>query len=178
MNNMIIIKGGNDFYILLGLSIIIITLVLTFNLGKDSDTIYSIVELICNRLYANMYEYCQFGQVYSEILLWGLFSTYCIQTKELQLLFPIIIGLLTLACTIWSYSITIRLLINDAKCFDIIFDYDYLSVYMIFTNFIILNLIFIAIIIITIIYKIKNRNKQNKQNKQNTELDMVELVIK
>ena len=122
-----------------------------------------------------MYEYCQFGSVYSEILLWGLFSTYCIQTKELQLLFPILIGLMTLACTIWSYSIIIRLFTNDAKCFDIIYEYDYLSIYMILTNFIILTLIFVITIIITIIYKIKNRNKKMNDS---SELDTIELVIK
>ena len=170
---MIIVKGDSDFYILLVLSIIIITLVLTFNLGKDSDTIESNVEPYCNRIYANMYEYCQFGSIYSEILLWGLFSTYCIQTKELQLLFPIIIGLMTLVCIIWSDVIMIRLLINNFNCYEIIKNYDGLSVYMQITNFIILNLIFIATIIITIIYKIKNKNR----NKKILESDMVELVI-
>ena len=147
MNNMIIIKGDSDFYILLVISIIIITLVLTFNLGKDSDYIEFDFDInlttikTCNRIYANMYEYCQFGSIYSEILLWGLFSTYCIQTKELQLLFPIIIGLMTMVCIVWSYVITIRLFTNDNKCYDIIKNYDELSVYMQITNFIILNLI-------------------------------------
>ena len=172
MNNIIIIKGESDFYILLGISVIIILLVLTFNLGKDSDTIDSNVDLICNRLYSNMYEYCQFGSVYSEILLWGLFGTYCIQTKELQLLFPILIGLMTLACTFWSYSIIIRLFTNDNKCFDIIYEYDYLSICMILTNFIILTLIIITIIIVTIIYKIKNKKINNS-----SESDTIELVV-
>jgi len=85
---MIIIKGDSDFYILLGISIIIILLVLTFNLGKDSDTIETEtnVKSSCNKIYSSMYEYCQFGSIYSEILLWGL------------LLFPIIISLMTISC--------------------------------------------------------------------------------
>ena len=65
-----------DFSILIIISIITIMLVLTFNLGKDSDTleyetqfknntiIYSIPK-ICNSIYSNMYSYCQFGEIYS-----------------------------------------------------------------------------------------------------------------
>jgi len=55
-----------DFYILIFISIITILLILTFNLGKDSDTLE--YETICvnNTIeYSNMYSYCQFGEIYS-----------------------------------------------------------------------------------------------------------------
>ena len=169
---MIIIKGDSDFYILLVLSIIIILPV--FKLGKDSDTIESNVESSCNRIYANMYKFGQFCSIYSVILLWRLFGTYSIQTKELQLLFRIIIHLMTLVCIIWSDVIIIQLFLNDFNCYDIIKNYDGLRVYMQITNFIILNLIFIFSIICIIIYKIKNRNKKINDL---SDSDMIELGI-
>ena len=77
MNPIIQFSSSNyDFYILIFVSIITILLVLTFNLGKDSDTLeyeticvnntieYSIPK-ICNSIYSNMYSYCQFGEIYS-----------------------------------------------------------------------------------------------------------------
>jgi len=81
---------------------------------------------------------------------------------------------MSISCTIWSYVIIIRLLINDYDCYEIIKNYDELSVFMQITNFIILNLILIVSIIGICIYNIKSRNK--KQNKVDS--DMVELVIK
>ena len=160
---MIIVYGDSDFYILLGISIIVIILVLTFNVGKDSDTIEFHNGTKCNEIYSSMYEYCQFGSVYSEILLWGLFSTYCIQTKELQLIFPILISLMTIACTTWSTIITIRLISDNYYCLKIVYDYDYLSIAMHITNTILLNLILIGGLIFGIIYKLKTRKKIDKE---------------
>lgn len=146
-----------DFYILIFVSIITILLVLTFNLGKDSDTLeyeticvnntieYSIPK-ICNSIYSNMYSYCQFGEIYSEILLWGLFSTYCIQTKELQMIFPIIIFLMTLVCIIWNIILNGNIIYN-INCFNIIYSYDYLSMIMFIINSILLILIFSIFIV-------------------------------
>ena len=173
-----------DFYILIGISIITILIVLTFNLGKDSDTleyetqcenntiIYSIPK-ICNSIYSNMYSYCQFGEIYSEILLWGLFSTYCIQTKELQMIFPIIISIMTLVCIIWNIFLNINL-INNNNCFNIIYSYDYLSMIMFIINSVILMLIFIMFIIFMTYYFYKQKKYQNKQKIE----DNIELINK
>ena len=167
-----------DFYILILISIITIMLVLTFNLGKDSDTleyetqcenntiIYSIPK-ICNSIYSNMYSYCQFGEIYSEILLWGLFSTYCIQTKELQMIFPIIISLMTLVCIIWNIILNTN--IFNSNCYDIIYSYDYLSMIMFIINSIILITIFITFIVFVIILFCKKSYK-NKEIDDNIEL--------
>lgn len=174
-------NSKQDFYILIFVSIITILLVLTFSLGKDTDTIsyettclndtviYSIPK-ICNRIYSNMYSYCQFGEIYSEILLWGLFSTYCIQTKELQMIFPIIITLMTIVCIIWNFTININL-INNNNCFDIIYSYDYLSMIMLIINSIILLSIFM-IFVICIMYYLYKKGLTKKKDK----IDSIELL--
>lgn len=171
-------QSTRDFYILILISIITIMLVLTFNLGKDSDTleyetqcenntiIYSIPK-ICNSIYSNMYSYCQFGEIYSEILLWSLFSTYCIQTKELQMIFPIIISMMTLVCIVWNIILNINIINND--CYDIIYSYDYLSMIMFIINSIILIAIFISFIVFVIILFCK-KSYQNKKIDDSIEL--------
>jgi len=175
-----------DFYILIIISIITILLVLTFNLGKDSDTLeyeticvnntieYSIPK-ICNSIYSNMYSYCQFGEIYSEILLWGLFSTYCIQTKELQMIFPIIISLMTLVCIIWNIILNTNIINNN--CYDIIYSYDYLSMIMFIINSILLMLIFSMFIIFIVYYFYKQKKYQNNKKIENIE-DNIELINK
>ena len=118
------VKGNFEFSILIAISVVVILLVLTFNLGKDSDmldfqvtcvnnSIQYTISKRCNDLYSNMYSYCQYGSVYSEILLWGLFSTYCIQTKELQMIFPLIIGLLSVVCICLNIYINTQLWNNN-----------------------------------------------------------------
>ena len=183
MNSIIYLSNSKyDFYILIFISIITILLVLTFNLGKDSDTIeyeticvnntieYSIPK-ICNDIYSNMYSYCQFGSIYSEILLWGLFSTYCIQTKELQMIFPIIISIMTFVCIIWNICLNIIIYNND--CFDIIYSYDYLSMIMFIVNSIILLSILFGWIIFLIYYIFNNKNKKNKDIKDNDNIELI-----
>lgn len=155
-----------EMHIFVIVSVITICLVITFNLGKDSDTIeyetfcandtitYSIPK-ICNEIYSNMYAYCQYGSIYSEILLWGLFSTYCVQTKQLQIIFPIIIAIMTLSCIIWNIALVIKISINN--CYDIINSYDYLSMEMFICNAVILYGIFICSVIIAIIHIYKKK---------------------
>ena len=177
MNQIIQFSSKHDFYILIFISIITILLVLTFNLGKDSDTLeyeticinntieYSIPK-ICNDIYSNMYSYCQFGGINSEILLWGLFSTYCIQTKELQMIFPVIIFLMSFVCIIWN--ICLNIIIYKNNCYDIIYSYDYLSMIMFIMNSIILLSIFLGFIIF-LSYHFINKKKR-KEIDDNIEL--------
>ena len=117
-----------------------------------------------------MYSYCQFGEIYSEILLWGLFSTYCIQTKELQMIFPIIISMMTLVCIIWNIILNINIINND--CYDIIYSYDYLSMIMFIINSIILIAIFISFIVFIIILFCKKSYQHNEID------DNIELINK
>ena len=160
---------------LLAISAIVILLVLTFNLGKDSDTLdfkiscsnnsiqYSIPKR-CDNLYSNMYSYCQYGSVYSEILLWGLFSTYCIQTKELQMIFPIIVAVLTIVCVIWNTYINVELWKDGSECHYLIHDYDELSSVMFILNTVIFSLI-VLICLVLGIYCVKKKNRSRDEEK-------------